>query len=161
MKEDTTPTRGDIESFLYREARLLDTQKFEDWLALFDEDALYWVPAGRDDIDPRRHVSIIHDDKPAMARRVKRLRSGFAFAQEPASRIHRIVSNVDLVEVDAAQVEVHCMLLLVELARHRQTLHSAHCEFRLRRHGDAWRIARKKVNLLGNDEALPCTPFLL
>ncbi|MBX6318288.1 aromatic-ring-hydroxylating dioxygenase subunit beta [Pigmentiphaga sp.] len=80
--------RADVESFLYREARLLDTQRFEEWLDLFTDDALYWAPAGRDDIDPTRHVSIIHDDKAAMGRRVKRLRSGFAFAQEPASRVH-------------------------------------------------------------------------
>jgi benzoate/toluate 1,2-dioxygenase subunit beta len=43
--------RAEIEQFLYKEARLLDTQKFEEWLDLFTEDACYWVPAGRDDID--------------------------------------------------------------------------------------------------------------
>ncbi|MDX3906226.1 MAG: aromatic-ring-hydroxylating dioxygenase subunit beta [Pigmentiphaga sp.] len=155
--------RADAESFLYREARLLDTQRFEDWLDLFTDDATYWVPAGRDDIDPARHVSIIHDDKAAMARRVKRLRSGFAFAQEPASRLHRIVSNVDIVDADAdgGSCEVHCMMLLVELARHRQTMHSAHCEFTLTGSRPQWRIRRKKVNLLRNGEALECISYLL
>ena len=33
-----------VEQFLYREARLADEQRLEDWLALWDEDALYWVP---------------------------------------------------------------------------------------------------------------------
>ena len=61
--------RPEIENFLYREARLLDTRKFEEWFDLFTDDAIYWVPAGRDDIDPTRHVSIIHDDKAAMATR--------------------------------------------------------------------------------------------
>lgn len=155
--------RAEIEQFLYREARLLDTQQFEAWLDLFTEDACYWVPAGRDDIDPTTHVSIIHDDKAAMARRIKRLRSGHAYAQDPASRVHRIISNVEIGETDPVNrvLEVHNMMLLVELARHRQTIHSAHCEFLLEQQCQAWRIKRKKVNLLKNNEPLESTPFLI
>src|ERR1700730_16817821 len=146
--------RAEIEQFLYKEARLLDTRQFEEWLNLFTDDACYWVPAGRDDIDPTTHVSIIHDDKTAMARRIKRLRSGYAYAQEPASRVHRIISNVELGEPDPQHqcLDVHSMMLLVELARHRQTIHTARCEFSLARHAQSWRIRRKKVNLLKNNE---------
>lgn len=155
--------RAEIEQFLYREARLLDTQRFEEWLDLFAEDACYWVPAGHDDIDPTVHVSIIHDDKAAMARRIKRLRSGHAYAQDPASRVHRIISNVEVGEPDPANhlLEVNAMMLLVELARHRQTIHSARCNFSLERQAEGWRIKRKKVNLLKNNEALESTPFLI
>jgi benzoate/toluate 1,2-dioxygenase beta subunit len=155
--------RSDVEDFLYREARLLDTARFEEWLDLFTDDALYWVPAGRDDIDPSRHVSIIHDDKAAIAVRIKRLRSGFAFSQDPASRVHRLISNVELKARDQelGLVEVDCMMLLVELARKKQTIHSAHCEFTLDLSGEAWRIRRKKVNLLRNGEVLESTPFLI
>jgi benzoate/toluate 1,2-dioxygenase subunit beta len=154
---------AEIEQFLYKEARLLDTQKFEEWLDLFTEDACYWVPAGHDDIDPTTHVSIIHDDKTAMARRIKRLRSGHAYAQDPASRVHRIISNVELGAVEKADggLTVNNMMLLVELARHRQTIHSARCEFSLARHPEGWRIRRKKVNLLRNNEPLDSTPFLI
>jgi 3-phenylpropionate/cinnamic acid dioxygenase small subunit len=158
-----TVQRSDVEDFLYREARLLDTAKFEEWLDLFTDDALYWVPAGRDDIDPSLHVSIIHDNKAAMAARIKRLRSGFAFAQDPASRVHRLISNVELgsLEEDSNTLEVSCMMLLVELARKRQTIHSARCEFTLDRSQANWRIRRKKVNLLKNGEVLESTPFLI
>ena len=157
------PDQEKIEQFVYREARLLDKQMFEPWLDLFCEDAVYWVPAGHDDIDPREHVSIIYDDKTAMARRVKRLRSGYAFAQEPASRVHRLVSNVEVgaLSPDGKELEVNTMMLLVELSRHRQTVHSAHCEFTLHHSGEDWKIKRKKVNLLRNNEPLESTPFLL
>ena len=30
---------------LYEEARALDEQRFEDWLALYAPDAVYWIPA--------------------------------------------------------------------------------------------------------------------
>lgn len=150
-----------IEQFVYKEARLLDTRRFEDWLALFAGDAVYWVPAGHDDIDPTQHVSIIYDTLQGMHKRVGRLNSGFAYAQDPASRTHRLVSNVEVVSRAADAIEIATMMLLVELSRHKQTIHSARCEFLLRRHGDDWRIASKKVNLLKNNEVLESTPYLL
>src|SRR5262245_22203098 len=156
-------SRPEIEDFLYREARLLDSRKFEEWFDLFTDDAIYWVPAGHDDTDPSRHVSIIHDDKAAMATRIKRLRSGFAYAQDPHSRVHRLISNIELGAIDAEKqtIEVTCMMLLIELARHRQTIHSARCEFSLLRRDDSWRVGRKKVNLLKNGEVLENTPYLI
>jgi benzoate/toluate 1,2-dioxygenase subunit beta len=155
--------RSAVEDFLYMEARLLDSRQFEQWMDLFAEDAVYWVPAGHDDIDPSRHVSIIHDDKAQMAVRVKRLRSGFAFAQDPASRVHRLISNVRILAEDesANSLEVTCMMLLVELARKKQTIHTAYCEFSLLTEREPWVIRRKKVNLLRNGEVLESTPFLI
>ena len=107
------------------------------------------MPAGHADIDPTIHVSIIHDDKTAMARRVKRLRSGHAYAQDPASRVHRIVSNVELGATDKAERRDRGQQHDAgrRAARHRQTVHSARCEFSLARHPEGWRIRRKKVNL--------------
>jgi 3-phenylpropionate/cinnamic acid dioxygenase small subunit len=150
-----------IEQFVYKEARMLDTRRFEDWLALFADDAVYWVPAGHDDIDPTQHVSIIYDTLQGMQKRVGRLNSGFAYAQDPASRTHRLVSNVEVVSRAADAIEIATMMLLVELSRHKQTIHSARCEFVLRRHGDDWKITRKKVSLLKNNEVLESTPYLL
>ena len=145
------------------EARLLDNRQLEEWMDLFADDASYWVPAGRDDIDPSRHVSIIHDDKAQMAVRVKRLRSGFAFAQDPASRVHRLISNVRILAEDepAKALEIGCMMLLVELARKKQTIHTAYCEFSLSTDRTPWSIRRNKVTLLKNGEVLESTPFLI
>src|ERR1700761_8481122 len=111
--------RSAVEDFLYMEARLLDNRQFEEWMDLFTDDAVYWVPAGRDDIDPSRHVSIIHDDKAAIAKRIKRLRSGFAYAQDPPSPVPRLISNGEPGPADEEHqaVEVYSMMLLIELAR--------------------------------------------
>src|ERR1700722_19101647 len=94
---------------------------------------------------------------------IKRLRSGFAFSQDPASRVHRLISNVEVTgpEEGSSIFEVNCMMLLVELARKRQTIHTARCEFTLDRSTTTWRIRRKKVNLLRNGEVLESTPFLI
>jgi len=45
------PSLAECEAFLVDEAQLLDEGKFEDWLALFTDDAWYWVPS-----EPNRKV---------------------------------------------------------------------------------------------------------
>lgn len=154
--------RGEIEQVLYREARFLDEGRFDDWLAMFTPDAVYWLPAGHGDIDPTQHVSIIYDTRADMERRVARLKSGYAHAQDPPSRMHRAISNVEIGETTAGGVvAVSAIMVLFALTRHKQAIHSARCEFRLARVGSAWKIARKKVALLKCDEPLDGIPYLV
>ena len=40
-------SRAEAENLLYREAALLDEGSWDDWLALFTEDAVFWMPAWR------------------------------------------------------------------------------------------------------------------
>ncbi len=37
-----------VTDFLYREARLADEARYADWLALWTDDGVYWVPATTD-----------------------------------------------------------------------------------------------------------------
>ena len=81
--------RQRVEQFLFHEAQLMDEHRFDEWLALWSEPALYWVPSNRDDLDPAREVSLIYDDWVRLQLRIARLKSGFAHAQEPRSRMRR------------------------------------------------------------------------
>ena len=58
---------SDIEKFLFREARLMDEHRYDEWLALWTGDAVYWVPCGHEDTDPLRQVSIISTTGPSSA----------------------------------------------------------------------------------------------
>src|SRR5207237_8604836 len=69
------------EQFLYYEARLLDTQRYEEWLQLFTEDATYWVPLQQGQNDPYETSSIIHDDRTLLELRVKQIRHPRAHAR--------------------------------------------------------------------------------
>ena len=44
-------SRTEAEDFLYHEADLLDRREFDQWLTLFTEDGIYWLPMDDDD-DP-------------------------------------------------------------------------------------------------------------
>ena len=62
---------GEVEQFLYLEARLLDTQRYEEWLDLYTEDATYWVLLEQGQSDPVETSSIIYDDRTLLELRVK------------------------------------------------------------------------------------------
>lgn len=49
--------------FVYAEARLLDEARFDDWLALFADDGVYWMPLEPGQTDARLHTSLMHEDK--------------------------------------------------------------------------------------------------
>ena len=85
----------EVEKFLYREVRLLDERRFEEWTDLFSKDGTYWVPAYPDQDDPYKAVSIFFDDKELMRTRLSRLDHPKVHAQKPASRTVHFLSNID------------------------------------------------------------------
>lgn len=94
------PTRGQrdlrplAEDFLFAEAELLDSSRFEDWLALFTADGAYWVAADTDVRDPRTHTGLAFDDRRRLDDRVYWLRTGLAYCQIPESRTRHVIGNV-------------------------------------------------------------------
>ncbi|NJN39624.1 MAG: hypothetical protein HC807_00405 [Gammaproteobacteria bacterium] len=96
---------GGIEEFLYHEAHLLDTQRFEEWLELFTEDATYWVPLEQGQNDPLDTSSIIHDDRTLLELRVKQARHPRAHARKPMARTVHQVGNVRRVEASGVSCE--------------------------------------------------------
>ena len=153
--------RHQIENFLYREARLMDEHAYDEWLSLWAEDALYWVPCNEDDIDPQRHVSIIYDNRPRLEDRIERLKSDAAYAQDPKSRLRRVVSNVEIEEEDNGEVTVYANFNLTELRRSRQDTFAGRTIHKLRPQDASFKIAYKKVLLVNNDEVIDNLTFLI
>jgi 3-phenylpropionate/cinnamic acid dioxygenase small subunit len=142
-----------VEQFLYHEARLLDTQRYEEWLALFTDDATYWLPLERDQKDPVETSSIIHDDRTLLELRVKQARHPRAHARLPLARTVHQVGNI-MVEDEKDELKVHSTLQLVEFRNEKQRLYGALVEHRLRRVNGGFRIAHKRVNLVNSEGEL-------
>jgi 3-phenylpropionate/cinnamic acid dioxygenase small subunit len=105
-----------IERFLYFEAELLDERRFEEWLALFADDATYEVPLRmtRDRQAPQvsERGRLFADTKSTLEVRVRRLLSEYAWAEQPPSRTRHFVSNVRVKDLDAAAVSVRSNVLV-------------------------------------------------
>ena len=113
MRDDTI---REVEQFLFREARLLDARRFHEWLDLLTDDVRYWMPTRANrypanskaisildgsryeegDLSREDELAILDEDKDSLTRRVNRLDSGMAWAEDPPSRTRHFVSNIEV-----------------------------------------------------------------
>ena len=150
--------RDSCRRLLEREARLLDQRRDGDWLGLYADECLYWVPASPSGGDPRREVAVAFDDRRRLEDRIFRLASGYAWSQQPRSRTSRIVSNVAVfATADPDIVMVRSSFLTAEFQAGDYRNWAGWYGHRLRRRADAaagWEILVKQVNLIDCDRNL-------
>jgi p-cumate 2,3-dioxygenase subunit beta len=94
--DDTLLLRLRVEELLYLEADLLDSWQLDDWLALYTEDAHYYVPPSDvdgDTADPDTSLFYMMDDRIRMEQRVIRLSKVGAHSEWPRSKVRHLVSN--------------------------------------------------------------------
>jgi 3-phenylpropionate/cinnamic acid dioxygenase small subunit len=146
----------EIEQFLYREVRLLDERKFDEWLNLLSEDIRYWIPVRETryggGVCGEGELAYVDGDKKMLELRVKRLGTGLAWAEEPPSRTRHFVMNVEVVRDEGDEVEVHSNVLVFQsrYATYEQ-FYVGKREDRLRREDGQWKLAYRKIIL---DQAL-------
>jgi 3-phenylpropionate/cinnamic acid dioxygenase small subunit len=160
--------RSDVEAFLYLEARLADESRYDEWLALFDEEVHYWVPRGPANYDPATRVSYINDNRNRLETRIRQLNTGVRHAQTPASPMRRVVANVEVLEVveQIGSTIVTCSSNFVLREHSIQATNelrtwAGRATHRLRRTDHGWRIAAKTVELVNSSYSLPTMAFLL
>ncbi len=153
----------EVEQFIYREARLADELEYDEWEALWTDDAIYWVPANGDDIDPTTQMSVVFDNRSRISTRIKQLQTGKRHSQNPPSRLRRLVSNVELLErsESSEEIRVGANFIVYESRERGVTLWAGRSEYRLRRTDDGLRMAYKKVLLVNNDRPLSTMSFLI
>ncbi len=151
---------AEVADFLYHEAELLDDRRFDAWLELYTDDALYYVPQG-DAPDPASEVQIAYDDKRRLVERVLRLSSGFAYSQDPPSRTVHLIGNVRVRDEAAGELDVASSLSVAEVRRGAQRVYYARVLHRLVRTPDGLRIRRKEIRLVNSDLPLGNVTFLI
>ena len=150
-----TVERDTVRALLEREARLLDQLRFDEWLALYAPECLYWVPATPEGGDPRRQVAISFDDRRRLEDRIFRLRTGYAWSQAPKSRTVRMVTNVEAFATARESVRmVRSNLLISEFRVDGVRLLSGWCGHRVVQQDGRWLIQVRQVNLIDCDQNL-------
>jgi len=90
------PDKAALEEFIVRQAELLDERAWDEWIDLFADDGIYWMPLKREQTDPENYPSIFYEDKALMAARVGRLRDPNAWGQQPPTRTVHLIGNLRL-----------------------------------------------------------------
>lgn len=140
-----------------REARLLEQDRHEDWLAMYAAECLYWIPASLDGGDPRREVAVAFDDRRRLEDRIFRLRNAYAWSQQPVSRTSRLVANVTPFATDDPDIlMVRSTFHITEFQDGDFRTHAGWYGHRLglAESGDRWEILVKQVNLINCDQNL-------
>lgn len=150
-----------VEQFLYLEADLMDEHRYDEWLGLWDDEALYWIPSNEDDYDPKRHVSIIYERRPQMENRVFRLKGRHAISQQPRTRLLRVVSNIVIAGVSPEFVVATSKFTLGDLRPSQEVHWYGRNRHVLRLSEGGFRIREKKVVLLNNDYPMGNMTFLM
>jgi 3-phenylpropionate/cinnamic acid dioxygenase small subunit len=147
--------RDRFRMLLEREARLLDQLRFEDWLALYARECIYWVPATPNGGDPRSEVAVMFDDRRRLEDRIFRLRTGFAWSQAPLSRTVRLITNVEVFATDRADERMlRSNFLINEFWGDETRLLSGWTGHRVAQQYGRWEILAKQVNLLECDQSI-------
>ena len=86
-------------NLLYREARCLDERRWEDWLTLYREDAIFWAPTWKDEEttaeDPFTELSLIYaNSRQQLKERADRVAGGRSVASLPPPRTAHTISNI-------------------------------------------------------------------
>jgi p-cumate 2,3-dioxygenase subunit beta len=130
----TPDLEREVERFITMEAALLDEWRLEEWLALFTDDARYWVPA-TDLPDGRagETLGLIDDDIVRIRARVERLLSRHAHAEYPWSRTRRLVTNARITGLDGEEISASASFLVYRIRNRHVDPYIGHYEYVFRR----------------------------
>ena len=145
------------------EARLLDEKRYEEWNALFTDDAIYWVPLVPDQEDGINHTSHMYEDKLLRELRIERLKSARAFSQQPPTRAHHLLQTPTVEEFDAAanRFVVRSEFHYTEAQGDELQFFVGTCLHHLTVRDGELRMTLKRVNLLNCDAALPAVQLFI
>jgi 3-phenylpropionate/cinnamic acid dioxygenase small subunit len=145
-------------AFLFQEARHLDRHEWDAWVAMYREDAVYWLPAWRDEYettaDPQTEVSLIfHNARLGLEERIARIESRKSITALPLPRTVHQIGNVELRAVSPAYIETEATFAVhvYDPRTAKEHTHFGRYEHVLSRESDTWRIAKKKI-ILVNDK---------
>ena len=152
-----------MEQFLYREARLLDDRQFHQWLELFTDDVRYWMPMRSnrypvsskaisildgsryedDGLSKEGELAILDETKDSLERRIARLDTGMAWAEDPPSRTRHFISNVEVAQGEGqSEIKVYSNFIMYRnRAETEEDFYVGSREDTLRKVDGQWKIA--------------------
>ena len=156
-------TRHDAswDQLIQLEALLLDQDRHGDWLDLFVDDLVYWLPVDPAARRPEDGLNIIYDDRRRLTDRIQRLSSGHAHTEEPPRWVARVVGPGLVLEQHDREMLVRSGFVAFDSRNGETTTHGGHYLHRLLSAGDGWRIAEKKIELASSRTPMSALTCLL
>ncbi|MBB5215337.1 aromatic-ring-hydroxylating dioxygenase subunit beta [Parapusillimonas granuli] len=138
------------------EARLLDEKRWDDWLALYADTAVLWMPTWRNERelteDPDTELSFIYlEGKPALKERISRITSGLSVSSMPDPRTCHMVAGLRAQAADGVvQVESSWTSHIYDHKRKSHLTYFGHYGHTLQATADGLRILHKRIVLMND-----------
>jgi len=158
--------KREIEEFLFDESALLDMRQFKAWLDTLADDLVYFMPMlfnvkfgdhdKREKTRLEKDMSWFNEGKWTLTKRAEQILTGVHWAEEPLSRVCRLVSNVRLTGIDTnatgdLEVGVDSRFVIYQnRCEHEQYFFVGSRADMLRRTADGWKLARREINIHQN-----------
>jgi 3-phenylpropionate/cinnamic acid dioxygenase small subunit len=159
-------TKREIEEFLYDESNLLDERRFKEWLETLTEDLRYFMPmeynvkfgehATRELTRREEQMSWFNEGKWSLGKRAEQILTGVHWAEEPLSRVCRLVSNVQLTAINAnaqgeTEVDVTSRFLIYQnRCEYEQYFFVGDRFDRVRNTADGWKLCAREIRIHQN-----------
>jgi benzoate/toluate 1,2-dioxygenase beta subunit len=141
-------TQHAVEQFLYRQAELLDSKQWKEWVDLFTDDGIYWMPPERSYTTWDGTPAIFAEDKNLMNVRMGRVLHPDAWSQRPLWGTNHVVSNVQVLSEDSkGNVEARSRFHMMELRRDDVRHFAGSYLHKLKKTGDGYRIQLQRVDM--------------
>jgi biphenyl 2,3-dioxygenase subunit beta len=148
-----------IEHFLCYEARLLDDRRFDEWYELLADDLHYFMPTRYNrlrreadgEFSAPDEAALFDETKQSIGRRLHRLRTGTAWAEDPPSRTRHLVTNVMIRPAEVAgeyRVDAYYLVYRSRLEREVELFVGMRHDLLRRADSQAgWLVARRTILL--------------
>lgn len=161
-------TRAEAEDLLYLEGRLLDQRRLDEWLKLFTDDGLYWIPIDETKA-PSINTAIVYDDRLRREERVHHILHNTFISQNPRSRTLHFINNVAIEPGDGDTFRVHSNQVIYEVRTGDFTQVGlgevrpivANVEYVVRPDDGTMKIVLKNVMLIDRDMSVGNLTFII
>jgi len=136
-----------VEQFLYRQAELLDSKRWQDWIDLFTPDGIYWMPPEPSHTTWDGMPAIFAEDRNLMTVRMKRVLHPDAWSQRPLWETNHVVSNVMIEKETADEIHVRSRFHMMELRRDDVRHFAGAYRHQLKKTKEGFRIKLQRVDM--------------
>ena len=147
------PLKERVEQFLYRQSELLDNKHWQDYIDLFADDGVYWMPVTPEQTEWEGSPSIFAEDKMLMRVRMGRVSHPNAWSQAPMWATNHVVGNIVIEKDGAREVVVRSRFHMMELRRDSVRHFGGTYRHTLVKKGDDFRIKLQRVDMFNGQAA--------
>jgi 3-phenylpropionate/cinnamic acid dioxygenase small subunit len=137
----------EVEQFLYRQAELLDAKQWQEWIDLFADDGIYWMPPEPSHQTWDGMPAIFAEDKNLMNVRMGRVLHPDAWSQRPLWGTNHVVSNVQILKDSKDELQVRSRFHMMELRRDDVRHFAGSYLHHLVKAKDGYRIKLQRVDM--------------